>query len=67
MSELLLYSGAVLMTVVFVFFRKSGISFWKAGPICKAKESYTPLGVILFYVSIAIGVAGIYLTKTHSS
>lgn len=62
LSDLLLYSGAFMMGAVFIFFRKPGVSLVKGGPIWKAKDSYTPFGVKLFYVSIVVGGTGIYLT-----
>ena len=61
-SEMLLYSGCAMMGVVFVFLRKPGVSLFKGGPIWKAKEFYTPVGVKLFYISIAVGGTGIFLT-----
>ncbi|TCK02589.1 hypothetical protein CLV83_4285 [Marinobacterium mangrovicola] len=62
LSDLLLYSAAFMMGAVFIFFRKPGVSLVKGGPIWKAKDRYTPLGVKLFCVSIVVGGAGIYLT-----
>lgn len=59
-SEMLLYGGVILMGVVFIFFRKPGVSLAKSGPIWNAKECYTPLGVKLFYLSASMGIVGIY-------
>ena len=62
LGELLLYSGFVILGVVFLFLRKPGVTLAQVGPIWKAKEFYKPLGVKLYYAGILIGGMGIFLT-----
>ena len=62
LSEVLLYSGFVMMGIVFLFFRKPGVTLLEAGSIWKANNYYKPVGVKLYYISILVGGAGIYLT-----
>lgn len=60
-GEILLYSGFLMMGSVFLFLRKPGVSLLEAGSIWKASNYYKPFGVKLYYFSILVGGAGVFL------
>jgi hypothetical protein len=52
--NLLIWSGLIILSVSWAFFRKPDVKFWQFSPIWRQKEYLTPIGMFITLLGWAI-------------